>query len=200
MNELRLKSFLGIDFGSSPENAKRKILRKTGCIYDRKNSSEEILLFNGSIFTGQNKALIMLLFENKKFCKSTIHIQPKMNSLGIENYKRIQNELNSKYFITNDNVEIYEEPYEKNDGYTETGISLGKVNFSSHWRFPNPNGGLGDSISLKISKDHTIIVDYEHRNDFSGGFHHSFDETLDEAKMTCFALVSFILFLYIFIL
>ncbi|HEY6144040.1 MAG TPA: hypothetical protein VIV55_11555 [Flavobacterium sp.] len=194
MNELRLNNFLGIDFGVSPQSAKKKLLSRTGCIYDQENSTDDVLYFNGLTSDGLNKALIILFFENEKFCKSTMQIKPKNNTSVIQDYKKIKRELNSKYFITNNCLETYEKPYEENDGYTETGISLGKVIYKSHWSFPRAKGLSEDSVSLKISNDFTIIVNYEYRGilDINPRFQDS------NAQTACYFLITFILILYLF--
>lgn len=190
MNELRLKNFLGIDFGVSPEYAKRKLLSKPECIYDPKNSSEEILCFKGLTFAGQKTTSIMLLFLNKKFHKATVHIKPKPGAAPIQDYIEIQKKINSKYSIANGNFEVYE----KNNGYTKTDISLEKSSFSNHWKIPDTYGVSENLISLKIDND-TIIVNYEKGNLIN---QYPIYENSENARTTCFFLVSFILFLYLF--
>jgi hypothetical protein len=197
MNEVRLTHFLGINFGSSPEFAKKKLLSIPGCIYDFKNSSAEVLFFKGLTFAGQKTDTIILLFVNKAFCRATVYIKPKLNAFAIQNYREIQSELNSDYFIATKDLEIYDKPYEKNDGYTKTGISLGKINFCSHWSFTNPNSGLKDSISLRIANDFSIIIDYEDGDLASNPLINPNFET-SGAWATCFSLSLFILFLYLF--
>lgn len=129
--------------------------------FDKENSTEEALFFNGLSFAGRQTTLIMLLFMNNKFCKSAVYIKPKLDAYAVDNYKEIKSELNLKYFVTEDDFELYDEPYEKNDGYTENGISVGKVSFSAYWKFHDANGGLDDFIVLKISEDFDIIINYE---------------------------------------
>ena len=160
MSEARLNSFLGVDFGSSLESAKEKLLSREGCTLNEENSSNDTLIFNGLTFAGRQTSFVILYFINDKFCKSVIYITPKLEAYTIQTYKEIQNELNTKYFTAKD-FEFYDEPYEKNDGYTETGISLGKVTFESYWSFKDANGGKDDFISLKISDDLSICLVYE---------------------------------------
>jgi hypothetical protein len=161
MSDLRLNSFLGIDFGSSQETSKEKLLSREGCIFDEENSSERTLFFNGIKFAGRNTTLIMMFFVDDKFCKAAVYIKPKLDAYAIQTYREIQSELNSKYFVTKDDFEIYDEPYKKNDGYAENGISIGKISFSSYWSFQDANNGLEDFISLKISEDLDIVINYE---------------------------------------
>ena len=161
MNDLKLNSFLGIDFGTSREVAKEKLLNREGCIYDEENSKDDVLFFLGLTFAGRATTFIMLLFVNDKFCKSAVYIKPKVDAYAISTYREIKDELNSKYFKTADDFELYDDPYEENDGYTETGISIGKVNFSSYWSFPDANDGKEDFISLRISEELDIVLNYE---------------------------------------
>ena len=102
-----------------------------------------------------------LFFVDNKFCKAAVYITPKLDAYVVQTYKEIKNEINSKYFVTNDDFEIYDEPYEKNDGYTESGIRNGKISFSSYWSFQDANNGLEDFIALKITDDLNIVINYE---------------------------------------
>jgi hypothetical protein len=159
--DLKLNSFLGIEFGSSIIEATEKMLKRDNTVLDDKNSTQEILLFYGMKFAGRETLLTMLFFVNDKFCKGVVYIKPKLDANIISTYNTIQNELNSKYFNAT-NYEIYEDPYEKNDGYTETGISLGKVTFNSFWIFKNNIGLEENSISLIITNELEITIAYEH--------------------------------------
>lgn len=197
MNELRLTHFLGISFGSSPELAKKKLLCIPGCIYDFENSSSEVLFFKGLSFAGHKTTAVLLLFVNREFCRATVYIRPQLNALAIQHYREIQNHLNSQYFIATRDLETYEKPYEKNDGYTKTGISLGKINISSQWSFTNPNSGLEDSISMRIASDFSIVINYEDGHLSSTPLLNPNLETAG-AWTTCFSLSLFILFLYLF--
>lgn len=161
MKDLRLNSFLGIDFGSSKEISKGILLKRKGCVLDEENSSDTTLFFEGMRFAGRDTIFILLLFIDDKFYKSAVYIKPKLDAYILEMYREIQSELNSKYFVTNDDFENYEEPYEENDGHTETGISIGKISISSYWSFPDVKGGLEDLIALKISEELEIVINYE---------------------------------------
>ena len=161
MNELKLTGFLGIEFGSNKEFAKEKILSREGAIFDEENSSEDILFFDGVKFGGRKTSYLFLMFIDNKFAKSSVVINPKLDAFAIDLYKEIKSEINSKYYITEDDFEIYEEPYYENDGYTETGIQAGKIKFSSYWEFADQNNGQDDFIALRITEDMEIIISYE---------------------------------------
>ena len=161
MNELKLTSFLGIEFGSSKEISKEKLLSREGAIFDKENSSEDVLFFDGLKFGGRQTSYIFLMFVNNKFTKSSVIITPKLDAFAIDLYKEIKTEINSKYYKTEDDFEIFEEPYYENDGYTESGIRIGKITFSSYWKFTDQNGGKEDFISMRITEDMQIIINYE---------------------------------------
>lgn len=76
-------------------------------------------------------------------------------------YKQICTELNKKYYKTEKTYETYDYPYEKNDGHTETAISLGKAEFSSFWNFNNLNK-KDDYISVEINQYLEVVINYEH--------------------------------------
>jgi len=161
MKDLRLNSFLGIDFGSSQEIAKEILITRKGASLDEENSSDTALLFEDIKFAGRDAISVILLFVDDKFAKSAVYIEPKLDAYILNMYLEIKNELNSKYFVTQDDFENYEEPYEKDDGHTETGISIGKISISSFWSFPDSNGGLDDFIALSISDELEIVINYE---------------------------------------
>lgn len=158
-----LKNFLGIDFGESRESVKEKMLSRENCYFDEENSSNQFQFFKGVKFAGRETDFIMLLFYENKFCKSAIFIKPKLQSQIVQLYQDIKSEINNKYYKTDDDFEHYEYPYEKNDGHIETAISLGKANFSSYWVFPDQDG-IDDFITLKITEDFDVVINYEDGN------------------------------------
>ena len=161
MSDLKLTSFLGIEFGATKEVAKEKLLAREGANFDEENSSEDALYFDGLKFGGRLTSYIFLLFINDKFAKSVVVFTPKLDAFAIDMYTEIKTEINSKYYTTKDDFEIYDEPYYKNDGYTESGIRNGNVSFSSYWSFPDQNGGKDDFIGMRLTEDMQIIINYE---------------------------------------
>jgi len=161
MSNLKLTSFLGIEFGTSKEISKEKLLLREGAIFDEENSSEDVLFFDGLKFGGRQTTYVFLLFVDNKFAKSSVVITPKLDAFAMDLYKEIKNEINSKYYQTKDDFEIFEEPYYENDGYTETGIRVGKISVSSYWKFADQYGGQDDFISVRITEDMQIIINYE---------------------------------------
>jgi hypothetical protein len=161
MTDLRLTNFLGIEFGTKKEIVKEKILLRDGAIFDEENSSEDSLFFDGIVFGGRQTSFIYLLFIEDKFARAGVLIQPKLDAYAIATYSEIKNEINSKYYVTPDDFENYEEPYFENDGYTESGIQNGKIHFSSYWSFPNKENSKDDFISIKITEELQIMINYE---------------------------------------
>lgn len=163
MNNLRLNGFLGIEFGCSQQIAKEKLASKTESILDSENSDQDTLLYNGVKFAGRETELVLLLFFEGKFCKGVVFIKPKLESMIVETYRQIRDEINGKYYLSESDYETYISPYEENDGYTELAISLGKANFSCFWNFENPEG-LDNYISLEINENLQIKIGYENGN------------------------------------
>ena len=161
MNEQRLTNFLGIDFGTNKEIAKEKMLLREGVVFDNENSSDEALFFDGVKFGGRITSYVFLLFFNDKFTKSTVVIKPKLDAYTINTYKEIKEEINSKYYISNSDFETYNEPYYEGDGYTESGIQNGNVEFSCYWSFTDQNNGEDDYIVIRINEDMEITITYE---------------------------------------
>lgn len=162
MEKMYLNGFWSVDFGVSVQNAKAHLLNKhENLIIDDENSNDEILCIDNAQFAGRQTSLILIQFINNQFCKSAVYFKPKIDAFIIDDYKKIKNDINSKYFITELDFELYYPPYEKDDGYTESAISLGKATFSSYWKFTKDNEGFENIIALKITEDLEIVLTYE---------------------------------------
>jgi hypothetical protein len=163
MNESTLDAFLGLKFGASIEHVKEIMIAKPDCVLDFENSDNENIIFNGLKFAGRETLLIMFKFINNKFHTAYVFIKPKLESYVIDLYTGIKNEINDKYYITEEDYETYKFPYEKNDGYAETAISLGKASFTSFWKFKNrdTSENIYNYITLDITENLDIRVCYQ---------------------------------------
>jgi len=156
----KLESFLEIPFGASIEEAKQIIKMRSGSEFDEENSNLETLFFNGIRFGGRETIFTMLSFYEDKFSKASVYIKANLEAYTVSLYEEIKDEINSKYFVSTEDYETYKSPYEKNDGYTETAISIGKANFSCYWNFQNSNA-MDDYVSVSINENMNIIISYE---------------------------------------
>ncbi len=155
----KLDSFLGIPFGSNQRLVNEKLLERNGT-YNEINSDDITMTYEGIIFGGRQTEFIMFTFFDNQFCKASVYIKPYLESKVVEIFNQIKSEINSKYFITKKDYETYDFPYEKNDGHTETAISLGKAEFISFWNFGNGRD-TDDYIVLKIDENLNIVISYE---------------------------------------
>lgn len=157
---MKLNGFLGVNFGSTKENVKARLLSRPECILDEDNSDDNALFFNGIKFAGRETLFIMFMFYENGFANATVLIKPKLEAHTISLYSEIKGEINEKYFVSQEDYEIYESPYEKDDGYVETAISVGKATFSCYWTFKDEDN-IEDYISLRINEDLNIVLTYE---------------------------------------
>jgi hypothetical protein len=155
-----LNGFLGVEFGSSIETTKEKLQDRFGGNLNVNSSDSDYLFYDLITFGGRQSEYLLLSFLDDKFAKATVMIKPKLESKIIETYKAIKKEINEKYFISLKDYELYDYPYEKNDGHTESGISLGKVTFSTYWNFQNSDLEE-DCIAVEITEDLEIRISYE---------------------------------------
>lgn len=158
--DFKINGFLNISFGENKESTIEKIKERNG-IPDSQNSTNESLIFDNLKFAGRETTFTAFHFVNDKFCRAMVFLKANLESRTIDLYKQIKDEITEKYYITNQDYENYEYPYEQNDGHTETAISLGKASFSSFWKFKNSQGQQDDYISLKIDENFHVIVIYE---------------------------------------
>lgn len=88
------------------------------------------------------QAAILIFEPLEKNCLSTF-----------ENLKSIVSERNGP---PDKSVRKYEEPFYKDDGYTETAIKAGKCTYEAHWQHPAGS----QAIWLRIGKDMKIMLYY----------------------------------------
>ncbi len=159
MNEQQLEGFLGIKFGTSSEDVKDFMFTKPNCTIDLENSDNNQLFFEGAKFAGREPLFILFKFVDNKFHTACVLIKPKLESQTIDLYNEIKNEVNEKYYKTEEDYETYKYPYEKNDGHTETAIELGKATFSAFWKFNSSSDE--NYIALSITEGLHIKINYQ---------------------------------------
>ncbi len=158
--DFKINGFLNISFGENKQSTIEKIEERNG-ILDLDNSTDDSLIFDNLKFAGRETIFSAFHFINDKFCRAMVFLKANLESRTIELYQQIKEEITQKYYITNQGFENYQYPYEKNDGHTETAISMGKASFSSFWKFKNDKTNEDDYISIKIDENFHIIIVYE---------------------------------------
>lgn len=158
-----LNGFLGVEFSSSLEITKEKLNERFGLNLSDSNNDPNYLIYNSVTFGGRTTEYMILTFFEDKFSNASVYIKPNLESKVVETYKIIKEEINEKYFVSIDDYEFYEKPYEKDDGYTESAISLGKATFSSYWNFANSGYGM-NCICVEINENLEIIITYQNSN------------------------------------
>lgn len=90
----RPKGFLGIQWGASPEEAKRVLQQRPGVQFPENADDYRIELTGGS-FAGQPVAKWVIEFPDRKFASATVTLKNEGNAGTI--YKEFRNQLVSKY-------------------------------------------------------------------------------------------------------
>lgn len=109
-----------------------------------------------NIFTGkvlQEDANIALCFESNKLVKVKITIDLPYNNKQ-EMFNKARNVFDNKYF-NGKYIASFSFPYEENDGYTDTAISVGKARFICLWEF------IDGDIGVSIQDGKKLDIDYE---------------------------------------
>jgi hypothetical protein len=98
-----------------------------------------------------------LFIQNHEGTVSVVSINVSANAMNyIEGFNLIYNGLVSKYGSPADEIREFRYPYTAGDGYTTTGIRLGKVDIRSTWK-------LGDYMAIvQIRSDLNIFMLYAH--------------------------------------
>lgn len=160
MSITRLDDFLDVPFGSAAEDVKQRISLRYDSVFDEANSNTDTLFFNGISFGGRPTRFILLLFHENKFCKACVYFRADNENRVLPTYLEIKDELNKKYFKSEQDYQNFKSPYDKDDGFTITAIAKDKADFSCYWNFKS-NGIEEDYISLKINDDLDIVLAYE---------------------------------------
>ncbi|RQP13905.1 MAG: hypothetical protein EAS48_02805 [Chryseobacterium sp.] len=81
----------------------------------------------------------------------------------LDDYTVIKNELNSRYYTTDNDYINYTPPAYADDDFDNTEYHIKKqlIEYAAYWNFPVP-GQLDNYLILKINSDLQIEVCYEH--------------------------------------
>jgi hypothetical protein len=90
----RPKGFLGIQWGASPEEAKRELQKRPGIQFPENADDYHIELTGGS-FAGQPVAKWVIEFPDRKFASASVTLKTEGNAGTM--YKEFRNQLVSKY-------------------------------------------------------------------------------------------------------
>lgn len=156
--EQKLERFYGMRFGSSTDSIKNVMLQKGYKLNSELSNNDNLIFSNCSNckFAGKNAPNMLFRFVNDKFYYGTVVLFPEdltMNPISF--YKEVRDEINEKYFTTNETYEKYEYPYKSGDGNEIMAIKEGKAEIRTFWNFSNEN-----LISLSITKEVYVVLEY----------------------------------------
>lgn len=154
-----LDGVFGLRFGCSRESAKQVMLKKADFPIDKINSRNDCLIYGSGTFAGNEIESLFLYFIDNKLYSVIFFISPDLESNVIRTYNKLQKDLNSKYYKSEDIMETYDYPYESGDGFAEAAIKLGKARFATKWFFENPsNNEIRNFIILGISNTMDVAL------------------------------------------
>ena len=160
MTDKKIDNFLGAPFGSSISSVKEFFNRSYDTVFDEKLSDNDCLFFNGVKYEGRATTLVLLHFVNDKFAKGSAFMKAANENEILPMFRQLVNEINAKYYITDQDYANYTAPFEKDDGYSITAIAKDKLTVSAYWNFVSANKE-DDYITARINNDMEIIVSYE---------------------------------------
>ena len=90
----RPTGFMGIAWGSSPEEAKRVLQKRPGVVFPE-NADDYKIEVTGGTFAGQPVAKWVIEFPDRKFASATVTLKTEANASTV--FKEFRNQLSSKY-------------------------------------------------------------------------------------------------------
>src|SRR5688572_23864717 len=140
----RPKGFLGINWGASPEEAKRVMQARPGVKFPEDADDYKFELTGGT-FAGKPVAKWTLEFPERKFAMAAITIDSKGDAQSL--YKEFRAELVEKYGSATTSSKISSKGVPKN--YNAPRSSLGNI---TSWKFPpNMKEKSNVTISCELS-------------------------------------------------
>jgi hypothetical protein len=158
---LHIDGLMGIKFGEIRQNVAKAIEAKGGKRLQPNNPDTTTVTYIDLNFAGRKTFLTVFKFYNNRFYTGFVLFKPDLETHAIEDFNDIKREISSKYYVTDKDFEQYKSPYEKNDGYTETAIKIGKAEFATFWKFKSLDNSEDDYIVLKIKPSMLIELMYQ---------------------------------------
>lgn len=167
-------SKIGIEKIHKPADplALRQTFNNSGIVaWDRMENSKNLQVFERKSFRGriveENTQILCYFFKSQaagnlglpkhKGLQAVILIFEPMEKDCINTFEKLQSIVSEKNGTPGESVRKYEEPFYKNDGYTETAIKAGKCTYEATWQHPTGS----QAIWLRIGKDMKITLYYQ---------------------------------------
>lgn len=164
---MKLEGFLNIPFGSDRDKVAFE-MGKRNAKYDKYNSHDERHRYDDFEFTGRDVYEADFYFLDNKLCRVKIIFRDNYHSPYIlaEEYEQIKNEINSKYFVSDNDYIKYNPPAYENDDFENThimNIERQLIEYATFWNFES-DSDYDNYIILKMSKDLRRVILYEDGN------------------------------------
>lgn len=152
--------------------ALRQTFNNSGIVaWDRIESSKNLQIFERKSYRGrvvEENAQILCYFLRSqaagnlglpkgKGLQAVILIFEPLEKDCINTFEKLLSIVSERNGAPAESVRKYEEPFYRNDGYTETAIKAGKCTFEASWQHP---AGL-QAIWLRIGRDMKITLYYQ---------------------------------------
>lgn len=167
-------SKIGIERVREPADplALRQTFNNSGIVaWDRIESSKNLQIFERKSFRGrviEESAQILCYFLKSqaagnlglpkgKGLQAVILIFEPLEKDCLNTFESLQRIVSERNGAPGEAVRKFEEPFYKNDGYTETAIKAGKCTYEAIWQHPAGS----QAIWLRIGKDMKIMLYYQ---------------------------------------
>jgi len=152
--------------------ALRQTFNNSGIMaWDRIENSKNLQIFDRKSFRGRvveedaqllcyflkREAAANLGLDGGKGLQAVILIFESLEKDCLKTFENLQAIVSERNGVPEKSVRKYEEPFYKDDGYTETAIKAGKCTYEAHWRHPAGS----QAIWLRIGKDMKIMLYYQ---------------------------------------
>jgi hypothetical protein len=157
---------------SSEPLALKQTFNNSGVVaWDRIENEKNMQIFERKSFRGRVVEEIAQVFcyffktqaannlglPGSKGLQAVIVIFDPLEKDCLSTFEKLQNIVSERNGVPSKVTRNFEEPFFKNDGYTETAIKAGKCTYEANWQHPTGS----QSIWLRIGKDMKIMLYYQ---------------------------------------
>lgn len=159
---MQMNSILGIEFGSSKQEVKSKLLEKQpqAKIY---NETANTISYEAIKFGAYTPLLVIFQFtDDNQLHTGQVHINISDCKEIFHLYDEVVEVINQKYYTTTESLEDYKYPYSKSDKYkfTSTIVKGNYFTMMSIWKFETGTE-KNNFISVDVTDNCTVKVAYQ---------------------------------------
>lgn len=151
--------FWGMKFGLSKVECLRIVKAKKNGTIDKRTIASNLIFIDNPEFAGRKTQYITLEFKNGKLITGNVSFKLHSDAEVFEEYNLIKEELNRKYYKTEQDYRRYKPPSHHVDGLELMALKSGYLKISTHWSV-NDENNRDIQIGMRINEDLYVFLTY----------------------------------------